>query len=186
MLTAIHAARPPDSLKARDGDSTAAAAATATTTSLPPSSTVTNTPINPTSTGSQLTLPSGTIVALGLGFVAAAICVVLTTILLRILQVRRAARSARTRGEQITYRQMWQRWGGWWGLMFAQTDDLHSRGLYGGRRIRIKVKHLETPIMWEIPLQTTEDPQEWFDYQTAQVSLGFVRVCSVGVRVGCW
>lgn len=189
MLDAMqdHRARPPDTglsmealLLAQRATTDPATAGPTPTAPLPPASTVapatTSTATQPSteSTTIAVQLPSSTIIALGLGFMAAAGAAVLITVLLRLWQVRRATRCARARGETVTYGQMWDRWGGWWGLVFAQDESSVTPESVWAQRIHMHmdVRRLEKPNMWEVPLNTVDFPQCEFDYQTAQVSEG--------------
>jgi len=86
------------------------------------------------------------VVGLGLGFVAAALCVVGMTILVRVVQVHSSVRRARRNGETVSFREMWNRWGGWWGMLFTQDAAWHGR-------VRVKVRQIARPEMWEVEVK---------------------------------
>lgn len=117
----------------------------------------------------MVTLPSTMVVGLGLGFVAAAMLVVVVTILIRTRHIRRAVREARGRGEHVSYRDMWRRWGGCWGLIFAHAEGM-DENIRWTRRHTIYTRNLVTPTMYEA--EVPRDQKQEFTTDD-QVSVAF-------------
>lgn len=113
----------------------------------------------PATSSANVQLSSKTIVALGMGFIGAAVVVVGITVLLRINVVARAARRERARGEDVTFRQMWDRWGGAWGLLFAPGERLDT---WGGGVVVKRKKVGPPPKMWDVDVAKLE-PRDEFD-----------------------
>lgn len=104
---------------------------------------------------------------LGLGFVAAAVAVVMCTVLVRVFQVRRSATRARQNGEDVTFRDMWARWGGWWGMMFSHESPRAPR------RFRLHVKHLPRPHLHDAVVG--EQKEMFEDSEQVRLSWAMVR-----------
>lgn len=104
-----------------------------------------------------------------MGFIGAALLVVGITILLRMMVVNRAARQARAQGENVTFREMWRRWGGVWGLMFS-AGERYPGAWEGGVVVRRR-KVPPKPRMWDVDVDRLE-PKEEFDLadESCQVS----------------
>lgn len=112
-------------------------------------------PPEPTQTSSAPPLPSRTIIALGLGFIGAALAVIAISFLIRANEVRLSTNAARRHGQNVGFRQVWDSSGGWWGTFSSQDDTLW-------RRIRVK-KDKPPPFFWEVVLcRDLLDPQAEF------------------------
>ncbi|KAL1405403.1 hypothetical protein Q8F55_009034 [Vanrija albida] len=103
-------------------------------------------------TSSAPGLPSTTIVALGLCFVAAALFVVLLTILARVHQVRRMTRAAQATGEDIDFSRMWTQQGGWLGYLVTAGDALGPHGMWDGQGRAYR--RVQIPRMWEADVES--------------------------------
>ncbi|BEI84116.1 hypothetical protein CcaverHIS002_0407200 [Cutaneotrichosporon cavernicola] len=111
---------------------------------------------------SDVSLSSTTIVALGMGFIGAALLVVGLTVLLRVGAVARAVRRERAQGEDITFRTMWRRYGGAWGLLFAPAQDDQWTPVRVRRR-----KVGPTPKMWDVDVAKLK-PEDEFDLDSEE------------------
>ncbi|KAK8864198.1 hypothetical protein IAR55_001444 [Kwoniella newhampshirensis] len=100
-----------------------------------------------------IVIPTSTIVAIGVGFVAFGFSVLILLFVLRIAKVRRISRE---RGEE--FRVVWSREGGFWGFLnsMGDTGGVGGGGI-GGRRGIIRwdrngeiAEVMKRPEMWEV------------------------------------
>lgn len=104
-----------------------------------------------------------------MGFIGAALLVVGITILLRVHIVARAARRQRANGENVTFREMWDRWGGIWGLLFAPGEQF---GRWESGVVVRRKKVGPPPKMWDVDVAKLEPKDEFnMDDEGVQVSL---------------
>ncbi|GMK57271.1 hypothetical protein CspeluHIS016_0401050 [Cutaneotrichosporon spelunceum] len=109
------------------------------------------------SSSPDTSLSSTTIVALGMGFIGAALFIVALTVLLRVWAVYRVTRRERARGEHATFRDMWRRYGGAWGLMFG-PEETDTWTAVRARRHKLGPE----PKMWDVDVAKLE-PKDEFD-----------------------
>ncbi|WWD17503.1 hypothetical protein CI109_101944 [Kwoniella shandongensis] len=105
-----------------------------------------------------IVIPTSTIVAIGIGFVAFGISVILLLFIHRVLKVRRVARA---RGEPFSV--VWEREGGFWGFLnsVGESSALGAGGVPSRRLARWdwsteNGKEIERPEMWEV---------SWYDQE---------------------
>ena len=80
-------------------------------------------------------IPTSTVAAIGGGFVAFAIFLLGGLTSIRMLRIWKEARKKRRQGEQVTFRQLWSRQGGFWGFVTGYGSDMTIVGA-GGRSDR--------------------------------------------------
>ncbi|CAK9786159.1 hypothetical protein CC85DRAFT_23665 [Cutaneotrichosporon oleaginosum] len=106
---------------------------------------------------SEVSLSSTTIVALGMGFIGAALFVVGLVVLIRVVVVTRAVRRERAQGQTSDFASMWQRYGGVWGLLFAPGQGMEWTPV----RVRRRAVG-PPPKMWDVDIAKLQ-PEDEFD-----------------------
>lgn len=134
-------------------------------------SSTTSTAASPTASSRQVQveIPSSTVIAIGLGFLAFVCLLVTTTLGTRLYRVRRRMLADRAAGQPITFAQAWAREGG----LFSFLTNIGNSGLgvgagatlVGGRGTDrlwgASHTEKEVPIIWDVPIQ--EKAQEAAD-----------------------
>lgn len=127
----------------------------------------------PPTTTSDVSLSSTTIVALGMGFIGAALLVVGITVLLRVAIVGRAVRRARAQGETTDFRSMWRRYGGVWGLLFAPGQQVDWTP------VRVRRRRVgPPPKMWDVDVAKLK-PEDEFDLDNDASQVSTAGHCSI-------
>lgn len=73
-------------------------------------------------------LPSSTVISIGGGFVAFAVTVLTLLTIARVIRLAREARRERSSGQGTTFRQLWNREGGFWGFITGLGGESAAGG----------------------------------------------------------
>jgi hypothetical protein len=76
-----------------------------------------------TPTGGGQDIPTSTVAAIGGGFVSFAIGILFALFLMRVSKIYREFRRRRAAGENLTFRSLWHRDGGFWGFVMGYNGD---------------------------------------------------------------
>ena len=133
-----------------------------------------------TPTGGGQDIPTSTVAAIGGGFVSFALAILFALFLMRVSKIYREFRRRRRAGEDLTFRSLWHRDGGFWGFVMGYNGDaaLNAGVGAGGRRDLDRWAIWNEWRMWESP-GVVNEPQAPVLWEVEVGERGKVGVCEL-------